>query len=69
MKEVKKMVKKEKLEKIKEEVEQEFPGDPALQQIHIAKKILSMEAKQKGLSFLEYIKIQTKEMKGVRHGA
>ncbi len=43
-------------EKTKKEIEREFPGDPALQQIHIARKLISREAKEKGLSFQEYIK-------------
>ena len=43
-------------EKTKKEIEREFPGDPALQQIHIARKLISREAKEKGLSLKEYIK-------------
>ncbi|MEM7821863.1 MAG: hypothetical protein QXX38_03605 [Candidatus Aenigmatarchaeota archaeon] len=61
------MIEKEKIEEIKKEVEKEFPGDIALQQIHIARKILSEEAKQKGLSFLEYIKEQMKELENFKH--
>jgi len=41
---------------IKKVVEEEFPDDPALQQVHIARKIIAKEAELKGLSFLEYIK-------------
>ena len=37
-------------------VKREFPHDPALQQVHIARKILSLEAKQEGLSYLEYVR-------------
>jgi len=37
-------------------VEAEFPDDPALQQVHIARKIIAREAELEGLSFLEYIK-------------
>jgi len=44
------------LKKIQREVEKEFPGDFALQQVHIARKIISMKAKKEGLSSLEYIK-------------
>lgn len=47
------MVKIEK--KIKEKIEQEFPGDPGLQQIHMARYIISQEAKEKGLNLQEYI--------------
>ena len=43
-------------EKTKKEIEQEFLGDPALQQIHLAQKLISREAKEKGLSLQEYIK-------------
>ncbi|MGB9630170.1 MAG: hypothetical protein ACPL6D_16060 [Thermodesulfobacteriota bacterium] len=57
------MINKKVLEKIKYEIEKEFPGDVALQQIHIARKILAEEAKQKGLSFLNHIKEQIKEIK------
>jgi hypothetical protein len=34
----------------------EFPGDPALQQVHIARKIIAKEAELEGMSFLEYVK-------------
>lgn len=44
------------IEGIRQMVEEEFSDDPALQQIHIARKIISREAKDEGLSFLEYIK-------------
>ena len=37
-------------------VADEFPHDPALQQVHIARKILAKEAESQGLSFVEYIK-------------
>ena len=50
----------EDLESIKKKIQKEFPGDPALQQVHIARKILSKEAKSKGLSFKEYIRSQVK---------
>jgi hypothetical protein len=41
--------------KIEAAVEKEFPNDPALQQVHIARKILSRKAELEGLSFGEYI--------------
>jgi len=40
---------------IEKEVKSEFPDDPALQQVHIARKIIAREEK-KGLSFIKYIK-------------
>jgi len=62
------MIDEKELEKIRKDVEEEFPEDYALQQVHIARKILSLEAKQKGLSLLEYIKAQRKEIKHAEHG-
>jgi hypothetical protein len=43
------------MEKIKREIEREFPDDIALQQVHLARKIISKEAKERGQSFFEYI--------------
>lgn len=54
------MVKKERIKEIKREIEKEFPSDFALQQVHMARKLLSEEAKEKKVSFLEYVKIQVK---------
>jgi len=59
---------KERIEKIKREVEREFPGDFALQQVHMARKLLAEEAKEKGINFWEYIKLQVKEAKDAAHG-
>lgn len=58
------------VEGIRRVVEEEFPDDPALQQVHIARKILAKEAELEGLSFLEYIKLLRKQVKDVyqRHG-
>jgi hypothetical protein len=44
-------------------VEEEFPEDPALQQIHIARKIIAKEADLKGLTFFEYIKSSKKQVR------
>ena len=49
------------IEEIREKVKKEFPDDPALQQVHIARKILSKEAENKGLNFFEYIKLLRKQ--------
>ncbi len=49
-------IKKKDIEEIRREVEEEFPNDPALQQVHIARKIISKEAEIGGLSLFEYIK-------------
>ena len=44
---------KEEVEEIRREVMEEFPDDPALQQVHIARRILSMEAQKQGKSVAE----------------
>lgn len=53
---------KGKIEEIKKEIEKEFPGDFALQQVHVARKLLAEEAKEKNISFWKYIKMQVKEV-------
>lgn len=53
------------IEEIRKIVEKEFPDDPALQQVHIARKIIAKEAKDAGLSYLEYIKAIRKTGKNV----
>jgi len=60
-------MKKERIEEIKRGVEKEFPGDFALQQVHIARKLLAEEAKEKGINFGEYIKMQVRKEKKVLH--
>ncbi len=50
---------KKEMERIRKSVEREFPNDPALQQVHIARKIIAMEAK-KGLTFAEYVRTSGK---------
>ncbi|MBU7027743.1 MAG: hypothetical protein HXS48_12475 [Theionarchaea archaeon] len=44
------------MEEIKKMVKEEFPHDPALQQVHIARKIIAKEAEHEGLTYFEYIK-------------
>lgn len=51
-----------KLKRIREEVEKEFPDDPSLQQIHIARKMIAEEAAAKGLGFLEYVRSRAREL-------
>ncbi len=46
---------KKELQKIVQEVEREFPDDPALQQVHIARKIIACKADLSGISFLDYM--------------
>ena len=63
-------IKEKDIREIRRVVEKEFPEDPALQQVHIARKIVAKEAQLEGLSFLEYVKLLGKEVKNVtqRHG-
>jgi len=49
-------IKEKDIEEIRRALEKEFPDDPALQQVHIARKILAKEAEFEGLSFFEYIR-------------
>ncbi len=58
-------IKKKDIEEIRRAVEKEFPDDPALQQVHIARKIIAKEAQLEGLSFFEYIKLLGKQVKHV----
>jgi len=54
------------IEEIRRAVEKEFPEDPALQQVHIARKIIAKEAQLEGLSFFEYVKLLGKRVKNVQ---
>ena len=58
-------IKENDIKKIKKMVEEEFPNDPALQQVHIARKTIAKEAELKGLSFLEYVKSLRKQVHDV----
>ena len=60
------MLNKNEMEIIRKEIEREFPNDLALQQVHVARKILSKEAEKKGLQYLEYIKLITKNLETVQ---
>jgi hypothetical protein len=44
------------MEEVRKMVKAEFPDDPVLQQVRIARKIIAKEAELDGLSFLEYVK-------------
>ena len=52
---------KKEVEKIQKEIEKEFPHDHALQQIHMARKILAKEEESKGMTYLEHIKSVSKD--------
>ncbi len=57
---------KKETEAIRKMVEEEFPDDPALQQVHIARKILAKEAEYEELSFHKYIRSLGKQAQDVR---
>ena len=56
------MLSEEQKNKIIKEMEKEFPNDTALQQIHIARKILAKEAELKGMKYIDYIKSISKDL-------
>ena len=43
------------IKKLQKQMEKEFPGDPALRLIHVARKILAHEAAESGMTYLEYV--------------
>ena len=44
------------LDKIQAHVEQEFPGDPMMQELHFIREKMVVEAGLLGLSYYEYLK-------------
>ncbi len=58
------------MEEVRKMANAEFPDDPALQQVHIARKIIAKESELEGLSFLEYVQSLGKRVEAVyqRHG-
>jgi len=58
------MIELSKIEKdaIKKEIELEFPYDPALQQVHIARRTIARKAKLEGISLVEFIKKYRKKL-------
>ena len=44
------------MKRIRDDVRREFPEDPAMQRVHLARRILSKEAELEGMSFLEYVR-------------
>ena len=58
-------IKKKEIEGIEKIVEKEFPQDPALQQVHIARKVISKEAELAGLDFIQYIKLLAKQVRDI----
>jgi len=61
--------KKLEIQRIRDIIAKEFPDDPALQQIHISRKLISNEAEEKGMSYIEYIREQIRKIKeSEKHG-
>lgn len=56
----------EDIEEIRKAIEDEFPEDPALQQVHIARKMIAKEAESKGLSFIEYVKLLERQTNSIQ---
>jgi hypothetical protein len=54
-------IKQRDIKKIRQTIKKEFPNDPALQQINIARKIIAKEAELENMSFLEYVRLQMKK--------
>jgi len=56
------MIELSKIEKdvIIKKIKMEFPHDPALQQVHIARRIISRKAELEGISVFQFIMKQRK---------
>jgi hypothetical protein len=50
-------ISKKEMNEMVTEVEKEFPNDPALQQVHISRRIIHFLAKKEGKTTLEIIKL------------
>jgi len=50
--------KKKDIKRLKEKIEKEFPDDIPLQQIHIARKLISIEAEKENLTYIQWIKLK-----------
>ena len=44
------------LRKIRKTVASEFPNDPALQQVHIAQRLIARQAASRGMTIPDYIR-------------
>ncbi len=62
------MMNKKELDRIKKEVALEFPEDDALQQVHIARKLIAEKAKTLGLTYLQYVVLAFKAAKAGPQG-
>ena len=52
---------REEIDEITIQVEEEFPNDPALQQVHIAQRKIAKLAEKEGISVFEYFKRNAKK--------
>ncbi|HTW90933.1 MAG TPA: hypothetical protein VMH22_04425 [bacterium] len=43
------------IEEIQRLAAAEFPNDPAMQQVHVSRKLVAQEAKRRGMTLLEYV--------------
>jgi hypothetical protein len=46
----------EEVEEIRRLVMEEFPDDPAMQQVHMARRILSLEARKQGVTVADLVR-------------
>ncbi len=63
---MKKKPMEDEIREIREAVEKEFPEDPALQDVHIARKIIAKESERAGMNYLEYVKLWRKKQEAER---
>jgi hypothetical protein len=42
--------------KLRKDIVKEFPHDFALQEVHLSRKILALEAKKIGMDYLQYVR-------------
>ena len=55
-------VTEQEIEEIIQAAKNEFPDDPALQQVHAARKLIAREAELAGMSFVQYLKALRKDL-------
>jgi hypothetical protein len=59
----------EDIKRIVRAAEEEFPNDPALQQIHFARGIITKEAELEGLSFADYVRKEALRIRNLSKSA
>ena len=58
-----KKISKKEISIIRKKIGKEFPDDPALQEVHVARKILAKEAEANKMSYVEYIRSLNEKVK------